>query len=66
MVEIEIGVLRVQCINRRIPDRATLEREIAAWERLRNQSGAKIDCLFTTERARAKLAKSYPKLGKEP
>ena len=65
MVEIEIGVLRTQCIDRRIPDRATLEREINAWERQRNQSGAKIDWMFTTERARAKLARSYPTLAKE-
>ena len=65
MVEIEIGVLRAQCIDRRIPDRATLEREIEAWERQRNQSGAKIGWLFTTERARAKLARSYPQPSKE-
>ena len=65
MVEIEISVLRAQCIDRRIPDRATLEREIAAWKRERNQSGRKIDWLFTTERARAKLARSYPQPLKE-
>lgn len=65
MVEIEIGVLRAQCIDRRIPDRATLEREIDAWERQRNQSGAKIDWLFTTERARTKLARRYPQPLKE-
>jgi len=66
MVEIEIGVLRTQCVDRRIPDRATLEREVAAWERQRNQSGAKIKWMFTTERARAKLARAYPQPAKEP
>ena len=65
MVEIEIGVLRAQCIDRRIPDRASLEREVGTWERQRNQSGAKINWMFTTERARAKLANSYPQPAKE-
>src|SRR3954468_18823350 len=35
MVEIEIGVLKGQCLHRRIDNRAELEREIAAWERAR-------------------------------
>jgi len=30
MVEIELGVLRGQCLDRRIPDRQMLEREVAA------------------------------------
>src|ERR1700704_1163082 len=33
MVEIEIGVLRGQCLDRRIEGRKRLRREIAAWER---------------------------------
>ena len=37
-----------------------LEREIAAWERRRNLSGARIKWLFTTERAREKMGRSYP------
>lgn len=59
LVEIEIGVLRKQCLDRRIPDRAMLEREIAAWEQQRNDSGARIHWLFDLDRARQKLAKSY-------
>ena len=35
MVEIEIGVLRGQCLDRRISSRDILEAEIAAWERQR-------------------------------
>lgn len=61
LVEIEIGVLRKQCLDRRIADRALLEREIAAWEQQRNDSGARIHWLFDLDRARQKLAKSYPK-----
>ncbi len=60
MVEIEIGVLRTQCLDRRIGDRKTLEVEVAAWERQRNDEGARIDWMFTTEKARAKLGKAYP------
>jgi hypothetical protein len=33
MVEIEIGVLRGQCLDRRIADRELLVAEIAAWAR---------------------------------
>lgn len=62
MVEIEIGVLKGQCLDRRIGDRTTLEREIAAWEAQRNASGAKIQWLFTIEKARKKLGRSYPEV----
>ena len=60
MVELEIGVLRGQCLARRIGERAILEREIAAWERRRNAAGARITWLFTTEKARAKMGRTYP------
>ena len=60
MVEIEIGVLVGQCLDRRIPDKATLVAEIAQWERRRNDSGARIKWMFTVDRARIKLARSYP------
>ena len=60
MVEIEIGVPRGQCLNRRISEREVLDTEIAAWERQRNASGARIHWKFTTEKARDKLARAYP------
>jgi transposase len=60
MVEIEIGVLRGQCLDRRIATRAQLVAEIAAWERQRNASGARIKWMFTTEKARAKIGRAYP------
>jgi transposase len=61
MVEIEIGVMVRQCLNRRIPDKATLIKEIAAWERRRNAEQARIEWLFTVDRAREKLGRVYPK-----
>ena len=65
MVEIEIGVLRRQCLDRRIGEREVLVAEIEAWQRQRNASGARIKWKFTTERARNKLARAYPDILKE-
>lgn len=62
MVEIEIGVLRCQCLDRRIADRARLEAEIAAWESERNASGARIRWMFTAAKARQKMGRAYPAL----
>ena len=59
--EIEIGVLKGQCLDRRIDDRVELEREIAAWQRRRNAAGARVKWMFTTEKARAKMGRAYPK-----
>ncbi len=62
MVEIEIGVLRSQCLDRRIDERERLETEVAAWQRQRNAAGARINWMFTTERAREKMGQAYPNL----
>jgi transposase len=59
MVEIEIGVLRSQCLDRRIEDKDRLVAEIAAWELQRNANGDKINWMFTTEKAREKLGRAY-------
>ena len=61
MVEIEIGVLKGQCLDRRIDTREGLEREIAVWERERNAAGTRITWMFTTEKARTKMGRAYPK-----
>ena len=65
MVEIEIGVLRGQCLDRRIGERQALVAEIAAWEHQRNAAGARVKWMFTTERARTKLARAYPDTANE-
>jgi transposase len=65
MVEIEIGVLRTQCLDRRIDNRKHLVSEVAAWERQRNDSRARINWMFTAEKARQKLARAYPRPAKE-
>ncbi len=60
MVEIEIGVLKSQCLDRRIQSCDRLVAEIAAWQRQRNQSGARINWMFSTDKARTKMARAYP------
>lgn len=59
-VEIEISVLSRQCLERRIPEVETLQREIATWQQQRNQQKAKIDWRFAATDARVKFQRSYP------
>jgi transposase len=68
MVEIEIGVLAGQCLDRRIESIEQLAAEIAIWERQRNAASARIKWMFTCERARAKMGRAYPqhRVGSDP
>ena len=50
MVEIEIGVLKGQCLDRRIESCDRLVAEIHVWQSQRNQSGARINWMFSTHR----------------
>jgi hypothetical protein len=60
MAEIELGILAGQCLDRRLPDRETLEQEVAAWVATRNAAIKTIDGRFTTDDARIKLDHLYP------
>lgn len=60
MVEIEIGVMNRQCLDRRIPSREQLADELHAWEAARNASCSTINWMFDVDRARVKLARAYP------
>ena len=62
IAEIELNVLGRQCLGRRIPDKPTLTREVAAWEAQRNADQAKANWRFTTATARIKLKRLYPNL----
>jgi len=66
MVEIEIGVMVAQCLARRIPDKATLVSEVVSWEKRRNAERARINWMFTIERARVKLGRAYPQPAEQP
>src|ERR1700751_1583820 len=65
MVECEISVLQRQCLGRRIDDPKRLRNEIAAWQKRRNKTRARIKWMFTTDKARAKLRRAYPATAKE-
>lgn len=60
MVEIEIGVMKKQCLDRRIGERELLCSELGVWERTRNDEGARVEWLFTVEKARRKMGRAYP------
>lgn len=61
MVEIEIGVLGRQCLDRRIGDRDTLCREVAQWQRRRNAEGARVEWLLDTQVTAGNWAASTPR-----
>ena len=62
MAEIELSVLGRQCLDRRIPDTETLQKEIEAWQENRNHEETWIDWRFTTADARVKLRRLYPSI----
>lgn len=62
MAEIELNVLHGQCLSRRIGNVETVRREVAAWQRERNNTVAKINWQFKTEDARIKLKRLYPSI----
>jgi hypothetical protein len=58
--EIELSVLRAQCLDRRIGDPVTLGAETTAWEEERNAAGTVTKWLFRVADARTKLKHLYP------
>jgi hypothetical protein len=60
MTEIECSVLSRQCLDRRIRDAETLQREVQAWTQQRNRARKSVDWQFTTADARTKLKRLYP------
>ena len=59
MAEIEIAALNRQCLNRRIGDRLTIEREVTAWQQRRNAEHRTIEWTFTRQLADRKLSGHY-------
>jgi DDE superfamily endonuclease len=60
MAEMELRVFSRECLDRRIPDEATLKREIQALEAERNSTRARVNWRFTAQDARSKLSHLYP------
>ncbi len=64
LVEIEIGVLHGQCLDRRIGESKRLIAEMKLLEKQLHESGARIELKFTTNHARIKFANVDPELAK--
>jgi len=62
MAEIELNVLTRQCLNRRIDHIEIVRKEVAAWQKFRNNKNSKVNWQFTTEDARIKLSRLYQTL----
>lgn len=62
IAENELSALTRQCLDRRIPDRETLEQETTAWYHQRNQLQKSVDWQFTTADARIRLRRLYPQI----
>lgn len=62
VAEIELDVFTKQCLDRRVPDMTTLQKESKAWYRKRNVNQKAVDWQFTTEKARVKLKRLYPQI----
>jgi hypothetical protein len=62
IAEIELSVLTMQCLDRRIPDMETLTKETQQWEQRRNESQKGVDWQFSTLDARIKLKRLYPQI----
>lgn len=62
MAEPELSVLTRQCLSRRIDNLAEIEQEVQAWTTKRNTQQTGIDWQFSTDDARIKLKRLYPKI----
>ena len=62
IAEIELSVLKRQCLAGRIADIETMRTEVHTWNTDRNNRQAKVDWQFRTKDARIKLKRLYPKL----
>lgn len=62
MVEIEIGNMNQQCLDRRIPSWDELKSELEAWEKRKNNAGDTINWMFNVDSARKKLTRAYEAL----
>ena len=60
--EIELSVLKRQCLSRRIDNKAELEQAVHAWNVDRNNRQTPVDWQFKTDDARIKLKKLYPNI----
>lgn len=60
IAECELSVLTREGLDKRVPDRQTLQEQVKAWYSRRNQKQTRVNWQFTTKDARVKLKKLYP------
>jgi hypothetical protein len=60
VVEIKIGVLKGQCLDRPIGSCDRLVAEINAWQTQRNRTGTRITSMFSTDKARTEMPRACP------
>ena len=60
IAEIELSVLKRQCLAGRIADIETMRTEVHIWNTDRNNRQAEVDWRFRTKDARIKLKRLYP------
>ena len=65
IAEIELSVFTKQCLGRRISDIETLRSKAKAWQNHRNTTQRGVSWHFTTDNARTKLKRLYPKIKME-
>ena len=62
IAEIELSVLKRQCLAGRIDCIEKMRNKVAAWNIDRNNRQSKVDWQFKTDNARVKLKRLYPKI----
>lgn len=62
IAEIELAVLSNMCLSQRIPDEDTLRQQVTANVRERNAKASPVKWRFTTQDARRKLTRLYPRV----
>lgn len=65
MIEIEFSVVSRLCLNRRIPSKEELGKEVLAIAKERSEKQVKINWQFSIESARTKLNRHYEKVNSE-
>jgi hypothetical protein len=62
IAEIELSAMTKQCFGRRIATIKELQTQVSAWENKRNADMKSVDWQFSTDDARGKLKRLYPKI----
>ena len=62
IAEIELAVLSNMCLSQRIPDKERLRREVEANIQHRNSLAKRVNWRFTSQDARRKLGRLYPRV----